>query len=263
MGCRDRSIDYLKSLGYNVVRFPKADVRPLQLLSRGGAGLDRFGEVTTVLVGDGSVALPPVSDDQSAGDISGMVTSDLKIGLGLSILAGIVSAMGGSSAGLQASYERASMVSFQFEGVLENHVEVAALDRYLASADIDPYSRHAARLLEEDALYVTTSTIKSHRLIVYAKRKDETGIGIDLPVVQEAVGATVKVTAATGTETGLAYDGPVPLVFGFQAVQLFYEQGTYRAIASAQVTMKALSDAPRDGAVRLVSAAPMVRLGDA
>jgi hypothetical protein len=263
VGCRDRSIDYLKAYGYNVVRLPKADLRPLELLSRGDGALDRFGQLTTVLVGDGSAPLPPTSDDIEATHISGQRSSELKIGLGLSILGNIIAAMGGSELGLSVSYQHAAAVSFEFSNVRENRVEVAALDRYLASADIDPLSRQAARFLEDEAMYIVTSTIKSEKLTVRAQTSDGGSLDLDVPVIQEAVGGNISVSASDKKASVLTYEGPVPLVFGFQAVQLFYEDGVYRAIASAEgVTARALTDAPKDGAVRYVAAAPMLRLND-
>lgn len=46
----DQSIKYLQSFGYCVVRLPKADLRPLQLLAKQGDDLDRLGEVPSLLV---------------------------------------------------------------------------------------------------------------------------------------------------------------------------------------------------------------------
>lgn len=263
MGCRDRSIDYLKGYGYNVVRLPKADFPPLELLSKGNGALDRFGHLTTVLRGDGSVAVPAVTADAPAPHISGQQSSELKVGLGLSVLGPIIGAMGGSNLGVNASYQHASTVAFEFGDVLENRVEVAALDRYLASSDIDPMSRHAGRLLEEDEMYVVTATVKSNAITVRATSSSGGELKLDVPVVQQAVGGSVTVSASAAGESALTYQGPVPLVFGFQAVQLFFEDGVYRSIAPAEgTTARALKDAPQDGAVRYVTHAPLLRVND-
>ena len=148
MPCRDKTIDYLKAYGYNVVRLPKADLRPLELLFGDHRGLDRFGELSTVLVGDGTVPLPPVCRDMPAPKISGQHSSELKVGFGLSILGNIIAAMGGSNLGLKATYSAAATIVFEFSDVYENRVEVAALDRYLASTDVDPLSRTGPRYLK-------------------------------------------------------------------------------------------------------------------
>ena len=162
MGCRENTLNYLHSLGYNVVLLPKSDVLPLHLLSPAGRGtFDRFGRLDTVLVGDGSVPLPPVATDLPAANLAGRSSSSLRLGLGLNVLSNIIAAMGGSGLGLEAAYQRAATITFEFREVYEDRIEVAALDRYLAGADIDPFSRNAARLLSDSDLLVVTSTLKT------------------------------------------------------------------------------------------------------
>jgi hypothetical protein len=263
MGCHENALNYLRSLGYNVVLLPKADVAPLNMLSPAGRGtFDRFGRLDTVLVGDGSVALPPVARDIPAANVTGISSSSLKLGLGLSVLASIVAAMGGSPLGLEAAYSKAAAISFEFRDVYEDRVEVAALDRYLAAADVDPHSVHAAQLLVDNDLLVVTSTLKTATIAVRATDRAETALALDAPVVQDIVGAAVTV-AATGQDTTLlSYAGPAVLVFGFQAVRLHYESGFYRAIKPvADIRMRApLVDAPADGAERFLAPGPLVRL---
>ena len=62
----DTSITYLKSLGYSVLRLPRADVLPLQVLLRKGKDLVRLGHITE-LMQEGSVPPPEVSSDSPNG----------------------------------------------------------------------------------------------------------------------------------------------------------------------------------------------------
>jgi hypothetical protein len=266
MACRENALNYLHALGYNVVLLPKAGLEPLYLLSPAGRGtFDRFGRIDTALKGDGSVAVPPVSADEPAANISGRSSSSLKTGIGLSVLANVVAAMGGSPLGLEVAYSKAATVSFEFRDVFENRIEVAALDRYLASADVDPLSVQAARLLSQGDLLIVTATLKTSTIAVRASDNADIGLTLDAPLVQEIVGAKVTVAATAGDETLLSYSGPGKLVFGFQAVRLLFEDGFYRAIEPvSQVRVRApLSDAPADGAERFVAPGPLVRLNDA
>jgi hypothetical protein len=263
MACRENTLNYLHALGYNVVLLPKADLEPLYLLSPAGRGtFDRFGRLDTALKGDGSVALPPVSADVAAASIGGRSSSSLKTGIGLSVLANVVAAMGGSPVGLEAAYSKAATVSFEFRDVYENRIEVAALDRYLASADVDPLSVHASRLLSEGDLLIVTSTLKTSTIAVRASDNADIAITLDVPVVQEIVGTNVTVATAANDEALLSYSGPAKLVFGFQAVRLLFDDGFYRAIEPvSKVRVRApLADAPADGAERFVAPGPLVRL---
>jgi hypothetical protein len=78
------------------------------------------------------------------------------------------------------------------------------------------------------------------------------------------VGANAKVTADVSARSKITYEGSVPLVFGFQAVRLFYEDGRYTAfepLTAGTSGLKGLERVPDDGTTRLVSSAAFVRLG--
>ena len=168
MSCGDPYIKELRSRGYNVVRLPKADIRPLQLLSKRGDTLDRIGELITVLPPTGPVPLPPVKLDTPVAGLSGQRSGELSLGVGLSVLGSVIGAMGGSKLGLDLSYKNAKSVTFEFTDVLEDRVEIAALDQYLAVADVSPFSSFVGKLLEADQLYVTTAVVKSNKAFAIA-----------------------------------------------------------------------------------------------
>jgi len=264
MWCSDPYLNLLKSSGYNVVRLPKADVRPLQILAKQAKDLDRLGEIGTLLVPRGAAPLPVVKENQQAANISGQSTGDVSLGVGLSILGNVIAAMGGSKLGLDVQYKEAKTVVFEFNDVLVDSVEVLKLDQYLADADVNPLSRYAAELLEADDLYVTTATLKSKMLSVEAKQSNDMALKVDVPDIQRVVGGNVKVSADAQATSKVTYQGNVPLVIGFQAVRLFYHHGQYTAIEplDAGVALKKLKHPPADGATRLSVEGPFVRLHD-
>lgn len=227
MWCSDPFLNYLKSFGYCVVLLPRANVKPLQVLSRQGGSLDQLGELTTLLVVGNTIPVPSLNENIRVAQISGQRTSDLSIGIGISILGNILSAMGGSRLGIDTQYRQAKTLVFEFHDVLRDEIELLKLDQYLTNADVSPFSHHAANLLVADQLYVTTATIKSNKFTVEAKRSNGTSLELKIPEIQEIVGSNVKVSGQTSTTSSLTYEGSTPLVFGFQAVQLFYNQGHY------------------------------------
>ena len=262
MLCNDPFVTVLKSFGYNVIRLPKADVKPMQVLVRQGRDLNRLGDLATLLVTGSSIALPPVTKNTRAGNISGQRTSDLSIGVGLSLMTSIIAAIGGSSVGLDTKYQQAKTATFEFQDVFEDKVDVVKLDQYLADADISPFSRHVADLLEADDLFVTTATIKSTKFTVEAKDSNGAGVQLSIPEIQGVVGGKVAVSGAQSVTSKVTYESPVPLVFGFQAVRLFYDQGRYTAfepINSGTLTMKSWA-AP--GTSPLETEGAFVRLSD-
>lgn len=266
MICNDPFITYLKAFGYTTIRLPKADFRPLQLLVLQGKDLDRLGDLATVLVTGSNIPLPPISENSQAANISGQRTSDLSIGLGLSILGSILGAMGGSKLSLDVAYKQAKSAVFEFQDVLEDRIEVTKLDQFLADADVNPFSRHVADLLESDALYVTTATIKSTKFTVQAKQSDGTALQVSVPVIQQIVGGNVKVSGESEVTSKVTYEGTIPLVFGFQAVQLFYDQGQYtrfEPLPPGNVAARGLAEVrPSDGSHYFTTAATFANVSD-
>lgn len=234
MGDSDPLLTYLKSFGYSVVRLPRTDLRPLQLLVRADTRLTRLGDLSAVLQPGGRAPLPAISENVAAASISGERTRDLSLGVGLSILGSVIAAMGGSHVGLEAGYKQAKSTAFQFTDVLEDRADLLAIDQYLGDADVNPLSTYAAQLLDADAVYVITATIKTRTFVVDAKDASGASLDVQVPEIQGVVGGSVKVSAAPGGGSKLVYEGPAPLVFGFQAARLFYADGRYTAFKPLQ-----------------------------
>ncbi len=260
--CNDPVLTYLNSLGYLVVLLPKADVRPLQLYEVQGKKLHRLGELTSLLTAGSEIIVPAVDTNLPASNISGQVTSTLSIGVGLSVLGSFLGAMGGSTLGLRAQYSTAKTVTFEFHDVLEDRVDVILLDQYLADADVNPYSTYVGTLLEASVLAVTTNTIKSHKITMEAKDASGMALALSIPAIQGVVGGNVQVSCATAMSSRLTYEGPMPLIFGFQARQLFYDQGQYTAIKPLPppATIKGLPPIRDDGTELLMVEGPFVQL---
>jgi hypothetical protein len=263
--CPDPFVKALKSVGYNMVRLPKTDVRPLQLLYKNGDDLERLGAVTKLLTAGENIPVPTMTTDVRAANINVTRSGEMKIGLGVSLLGTIVGAMGGSNLGLELQYKNAKSATFECNDVLEDKVEVVDLDQYLGDADINPASVYVSKLLEADKLYITTAVIKSTKFIFDAKDSSGQGVQMDVPAIQGVVSGNVKVSTESSTSTKVTYEGKVPLIFGFQAVQIYYENGAYTAIKPASsVAMKDILSSPAEagGAERFISEDTFVHLVD-
>lgn len=229
MWCNDPFLSLLKAFGYSVVRLPRPDLAPLRLLARLGADLEELGPVEAVLRPGPHVALPAVSRDRPCPALSGQRSASLDAGLGLSLLASLVTALGGAPQVARLVGRRARRVSFVFEGVREDSVALVDVDRYLGDARIDPEPRHLRRLLEADDLYLTTSVVKSRAFSITLSDESGGAIEVDLPAATAIVGATVQVSVAQASECGVRFEGREALGFGFRAVRLFYDNGRYTA----------------------------------
>jgi hypothetical protein len=232
--CNDPALTYLKSKGYNVVQLPKADLLPTQLLVRTGSKLHRLGGLTTAFVADPAAAPPPINANNPGPSVAGQKSANLDIGIGLNILGGLISSLGGSTLGLSAAYSRARSVQFEFTDTLEDNCEMTLLDEFLAGAHVNPLAHAVAQMLEADDVFVITSTLKSSKINVKAQDSNKTDLKVDVPVIQQAVGGNLTVSAAGAQNAAITYEGKVPLVFGFQAVRLIFDAGKYKTMQVAK-----------------------------
>jgi hypothetical protein len=262
MSCKDPYVESLHGFGYNVIRLPRADVRPLQLLAKEGGGLNRIGELTTVLRAGPNVPLPKVTENTRMAAVSGGRSGDLSFGIGVSVLGSLIGAMGGSKLGLDLTYRNAKSVTFEFPDVLEDRVEVARLDQYLADADVSPFAAHVGRLLDADQLYVTTAILKATKITVDARRSDDTGLDVSVPEIQKVVGGNVKVGGKAEVTSKVTYEGSVPLAFAFQTVRLFYEDGHYQRFELLPDSTTMVRGLPRRAHAPVLGEGAFVRLGE-
>ncbi|HYO84129.1 MAG TPA: hypothetical protein VES20_22180 [Bryobacteraceae bacterium] len=225
----DQSITFLRSFGYSVMRTPKPGTRPLLVYHRSGKDLDRLGDITDLLQ-PGSVALPQISSDATPGiTIDGRESSTVNAAIGVNILGNIVRAMGGSDLGLAAHYDKARTVVFSYADVLEDRIERLQLEQFVHTAKIRAEnSPGLVDKLIDGELYVISATLKSKKFIVRTEDDRGAKVDLDVPVIQQAVGGSVKVGTVAGLNSSVIYEGSVPVVFGVQAVQLvFSEDGRF------------------------------------
>jgi hypothetical protein len=151
----------------------------------------------------------------------------MSAGVALTLLGSVINALGGNL-GIQASYSQARTATIAFDDVLEDRVNAIDVDRDLGDADVDPFDITSRKLLDADKLYVVTAVVKSTKMKITANDSNDAALKVDVPVVQQAVGANVTVSASNTSKTQISYEGKIPLVFGFQAIQLLFEGTDYQ-----------------------------------
>lgn len=249
----------LRSFGYNTVRLPKATIKPLQLFTKKNNQFYQLGSLSGVFISRENISLPTIDENRKVANISGKKSGDLSLGVGFSILNGILSAFGGSAIGLDAEYKQARTISFQYEDVLEDTIEMTQLDQFLTEADINPSSKCVGDLLESDNVYVTRSTIKSQKFTILPQATKGTKLDVKIPEIQKIVGGNVKVSSTGEDSSAITFEGSTPLVFGFQAWQLFYNKGKIGRIKPVEKVM--LGPSKKKGA-NLLGESPFVSFAE-
>jgi len=221
----DQSITFLRQFGFTVLRRPRASAQPLDLMHLEGKDLSRLGDVTGLVV-TGAKPVPSIERDANPGiDIEGKETSKVNVSIGLSVLGSFIGALGGGNLGVTAAFSKARTVTFKYAGVLEDRIAVLDLEKYVCAGSIDPsVPPGTIDKLIDDEIYVTTAVLKTKKLVVSAQGDAGQSIGVDVPVIQGAIGGNVKVETGGSLAQAVSFEGTVPIVFGLQAVQLVFDE---------------------------------------
>jgi hypothetical protein len=214
----------LRGYGFSVFRFPRTASQPLDLMHRDGKDLTRLGMAADLVV-PGEVSPPDVRRDATPGiDIEGKETSKVNVAIGISILGSFIGALGGGKLGLDVAFKKARTMTFQYTAVMEDAIDVLALEKFVKAGRISPHipSGTLEKLLD-DEVYVVTSVLKTKKVVIAAQGDGGTTVKVDVPVIQQAVGANVNVDTGSTLESRVAFEGSVPVAFAFQAVQLVFD----------------------------------------
>jgi hypothetical protein len=244
----DQSIAFLRSYGFSVFRFPRASAQPLELMHRDGKDLTRLGMVPD-LVTAGAAGAPEVRRDANPGiDIEGKETSKVNVTIGLSILGSFIGALGGGKLGLDEAFSRTRTITFQYAGVMEDVVDVLALEKFVKAGRISPHipSGTLEKLLD-DEVYVVTSVLKTKKILVSAQGESGSATKVDVPIIRQAVGGNLKVDATGTKDSHIAFEGAVPVAFAFQAVQLVFDDSgeflTTQQLPAGEASARTLTSA--------------------
>ncbi|QRK11348.1 hypothetical protein JQX13_15485 [Archangium violaceum] len=222
--CTDPATTYLKRLGYNVVRLPRENIQPLHLLGRQNGTVEYLGSLEKLITRP--PADPPVTTrDQAAAGINGQKTDNLSLSIGINILKGIL-AQFGAGAGIEAQYQQARKVRFEFSNVLADSVEPLAVGQFLKKAEVDADNPVLKQyVLGKGRLYVITEVIKSNEFTVSAEKSGGGDVQLDVPQLQDVVGGKLKVEASAGQQNTVTYKGDKQLVFGFKCFEVGVKDG--------------------------------------
>ena len=248
--CSDPSTKFLRDLGYNTVRLPSASFRPFLLLGRQNDETQQLG-MLSALVTSAPGPLPAVTVDEPAANISGQKTAKLDVGIGANILGTLVGAMGGNL-GVNLDYTDARKVEFTYKDVTLDSAVPLEIGDYLRNGRVDAGNLILQQyVLGHGELYVVTKVARSRRFTVRYERQNGTEAAVDVPALQALAGAKVKVGAGAGSVSTIDFEGPTPLGFAFQCLQVGVANGALSLTTVKAGAVTAAVGAPDEPAALL------------
>src|SRR6266436_180818 len=232
MACSDPRLTYLNSYGYNVIKLPRARIEPLQVLGRDKDSLEDLGELSTIWKSQSPI--PSTPGPNPAMNINGEKTDNLKLSIGLDILASVLQGMKAAAPKLTTAYSRARAVQFTFINVTETLIAPLEVGKYLSAGDLDSGSPFVDYFVGHGKHgYVVTSVLKCASITVSAKQDSNVALAVDVPAIQQMVGANVTVSSGGSQNVDLTFKGAQPLTFGFKVFGIGYADGRWQIYGQA------------------------------
>lgn len=221
--CKDPALSYLNSLGYNVIRHPRAAISPLYLMGRRGGVNEGLGPLPKLIKADAATARPRprVSQKEASAGIEGKTTGQLAVGVGLGILKGFLKGIG-VEVDLDVHFSSSHKLQFSFGKVLVERVEPLDIGTFLsgAAADLDnPVVR--GYLQDGGKLYVLHEVIKSAQISVLFDSSSKEDLSLKMPLLQQSMAGKATVGMKAEKELALSFTGTEPLAFGFKCLQIW------------------------------------------
>lgn len=246
MGLLSRgATSFLPDRDYLPLAMPTTAMDVLWVLTRQGGVLRRFGRLPDVLASEETLPEDLVSEDAVVASARGAGNRTVKAGLSVGIANALVAALG-AKAEADLSATGARSVEFAYVDVSADDVNLIRLDGWLHGADLASPTTRIAELLVAEKLYLVVGVLRAKGLLVKMSNQTGAGVTLDIPALQEIVGASVSVTAAGERSSEVVFRGADPLVIAAKVAQLKAEpQGFWvneRLLTDGEI--RDLSDGP-------------------
>jgi hypothetical protein len=223
--CKDPALLRLAQYGYNAIRLPRENIRPLDVLMNAKT-IERLGPISDFCEAGTATPIPTRS---AAAPLDGVSSNALNLGAGLEVLAGFLGLTSSSSAGFGVAYKGASRLRFHFDAPSVDGIDPSALDKWLRKTRLVQQSMlvDILRKSKPPAALVITEILTSREFSVEALEKDGGSSEASIPAIEQVLGASAKFSVDRRREGQLTYSGKRHLAFGFKAFELGFDSGHF------------------------------------
>jgi len=226
---KDPSISKLNDLGYNVIKVPRTDIAPLDLLAHDAASpqLRKIGTISTFWKTAAPIPMP--GPPSAASSLNNTHSNKLELGFGLDLLKGALAVFGASAPSLDLSHTSARSLQFNYTGVTTVSIDTGLIGDYLTEGTLNvgnPETKH--RFLDAGSqVYIITEVIRSTSITVTATDENGNGVSLSAPEINGIVGGNVSVKPSSATNSAITFESattpPTAANFGFKAMLLTWQ----------------------------------------
>jgi hypothetical protein len=245
MLCQDKSVGQLNEKGYNVVRLPRENINPLQVVAKSNGELEILGDIADFVIED-RPAPPAINSGQQVATITGMESDKFEMKTGLSLLQRLLSYLGAGTVELKATFSMADSIQFIYQNVLTDNIYPRRIEKYLTAVTPDLSSRLLENLNDEGELFIITDTLKSNSFGVMASRADNHNVDVNISALKDLLSANFNIQVSKTAQNALTFEGKKSPCFGFKVIGLWVE------VAGGKATFRVNPPAGPIGPLRFV-----------
>jgi hypothetical protein len=235
--CSDRAAKALSNEGYNLVRYPRPNIMPLDILAGAQSPLQWLGPIRVVWK---TTAAAPVPEVGNTPKFTYERSGEFKGSLGMKILQGL---LGGAlkDVAANASIAASSTLSFAYESPTQLSVALFDIGEYLQTGDLNSENMAIKRYLAidnalETHFYLITEVLRARKLLVRISGGSAQSLQADATALQGLVAGHAEIANKRENSTEVAFDGGEDVTFAFRAYELGYVDGQWVLIGAADKT---------------------------
>ena len=227
--CKDPVTTELNKRGYNLVKLPRVGIDPMDVLGRENNSMEKLGSIAEVWTSTAPV--PPVGAPAPVSGVTGEKTSDLDVGIGLTLLADALAGLGAglSLPSLSLAFKKARKVQFKFINVESTSITPFALGKFLANGTLDMSNPFVSHYFGNDETqeYIIFDVLKSDSISVTAKTETGTTVEADIGALSGALKANVSAKASSTSASEITFEGKAKATFAFKLFEVLFENGKW------------------------------------
>ena len=218
--CRDKAVRELNGYGYDVVRMPRPDIAPLDVIVESKGLFCRLSPLEKLW--KSSEALP-VSTTYPAADLKTVESSELRGKFGIRALLDLIGGVGIHAAANHA--KSIQLIAMEPIIVTCNHADI---ENYVTKGDINSENVSARHFYDDtEHVYLITEVIASDKLKI--RIGAETGAEAEAVASEltETISGEVEIGTAKFKDNEIVYEREQPAVFGFKSAEILYDGRWY------------------------------------
>jgi hypothetical protein len=200
---------------------PEQRILPLCAIIQLGDKSKFLGRIENLMT-DTTFLTMDVQSSQMA-DVSAKKSRTVNLKLGLEVLDGFLSGMGAGSASIKGAFQGVEKVSFSFQNVVREWLDIGELGSKLIRRNLNPDNATSSDIINNQyPLLVIDSIITSNNFTINIEKTLSESFKLNIPEIETLIhfkDNSLEIKSSNGKE--ISFKGPQPLAFAFSGIRLY------------------------------------------